>query len=468
MDSNYGEYDNPLNSFEGSKVIDGYALSEINLITPVETVSLKAMMLELSYFEDIFNYSTSGHILIRDSISLIDALKLCGNEYIKLVFKKNDSKNDKSEFFRYFRVYRVSERKLENINSEVYTIHFCSEELFLSEQVRVSKSYKNKQISEIIRDILQNYMKIPEKRINIDPSDGLYDIIAPNKKAFETVSWLINLAQPLGKEGADYVFFENQDGFNFLSLQKLYNKQIYSSYTFNPNNAGNLLGSSELARSFNNIKSYKYLDTFDSLHAVTSGMLANKVRIVNPLTYEYKEVVFDYNKYFDSKNSLNNYSIMGSIPNRLGKTPQQNYDGVYKTLVSNFRVKQAEYYKEVPSSVANDIMADVFVPFRTAQIKLATYSRVRLLVTGDPQLSIGKIIDVNLPSNIGKDNSIKNDKSGSSPFNSGKYLIIGVRHVIDINLKYETILEVAKDSFSSQFPSNENNSDFAEAKRGFK
>lgn len=466
--SNYVELDNVKNTFEGTKVIDSYALSEINLITPVQTFSLKTMIIEISYFEDIFNCSTSGHILIRDSISLIEGLKLCGNEYIKLVFNKNESINNKAEFYRYFRVYRVGERTLENNNTEMYTLHFCSEELFLSEQMRVLKSYKNKQISEIIKDILKNYLKIPEKRINVDDSDGLYDLIVPNKKPFEAINWLINVAQPLGKEGADYLFYENQDGFNFLSLQKLYEKVPYSEYSYNPNNAGLFNKTTELTRSFNNIKSYKYLDTFDSLYAVSGGVLANKVRVVNTLTQDYKDVTFDYTKYFNSTNTLNNSPIIGSIENRLGKKPNENYDGVFKTVNSNFRVKFAEWYKNDPSGVGNDIMAEVFIPFRTAQIKLASYSRVRLLVTGDPQLSVGKIIEVNLPSNISKDGTKKENKSEKSLFNSGKYLIIGVRHVIDINLKYETILEVAKDSFSSDFPSTETNPDFAAAKRGEK
>jgi hypothetical protein len=290
----------------------------------------------------------------------------------------------------------------------------------------------------------------------------------PNKKPFEAINWLINVAQPLGKEGADYLFYENQDGFNFLSLQKLYEKVPYSEYSYNPNNAGLFNKTTELTRSFNNIKSYKYLDTFDSLYAVSGGVLANKVRVVNTLTQDYKDVTFDYTKYFNSTNTLNNSPIIGSIENRLGKKPNENYDGVFKTVNSNFRVRFAEWYKNDPSGVANDIMAEVFIPFRTAQIKLASYSRVRLLVTGDPQLSVGKIIEVILPSNISKDGTKKENKSEKSLFNSGKYLIIGVRHVIDINLKYETILEVAKDSFSSDFPSTETNPDFAAAKRGEK
>ena len=107
---------------------------------------------------------------------------MCGNEFIKLTFAKTEKNvNTKESFSRYFRVYRVSERIQNNHFTETYTLHFCSEELFLSEQVKISKSYKNQQLSFIINDILKNYLKIPTKRIKIDDSDGLYDILIPFK-----------------------------------------------------------------------------------------------------------------------------------------------------------------------------------------------------------------------------------------------------------------------------------------------
>lgn len=453
----YPELDNPSNSISNSSVIDEYALTELNLITPELSISLKAVMIELSYYEDIFNCSTSGHVLIKDSNSLIDKLNLCGNEFIKLTFKR--SPKSKDEYSRYFRVYRVSERIQNNNFTETYSLHFCSEELFLSEQIKISKSYKNKQISFIIKDVLNSYLKIPEKRINIDNSNGLYDIIIPFKKPFEAINWMTNLAQPLGKEGADFLFFENQDGFNFLSLQKLFEKPIYSRYSYSVNNAGLISGfngaatSDELSRSLSSIKTYKFIDTFDSLYGVVTGAFANRTLVIDPITRQYKDVKFDYKKYFDMSANLNDSPVIGYVKNRVGKYPYENYDSVYKVVQSNTRQKNAAWLKEKPTEVANDIMAEVFVPYRTAQLALSTYSRVRLTMTGDPNISVGKVIEVNLPSNES---------------NSGKYLITSVRHIIDAKMRYEVVVEVAKNSFSKKFPSNENNSEYVKAKKGEK
>ncbi len=453
----YNELDSPVNSLSTTKVLDEYALTELNLITPEVTVSLKAVMLEISYYEDIFNCSTSGHILIKDSNSMIDKLGLCGNEFIKLTFKRNSKSKD--EYSRYFRVYRVSERIQDNNFTETYSLHFCSEELFLSEQIKISKSFKNSKISEIIYEILSKNLKIPMNRIIIDDSEGLYDLIITFKKPFEAINWITNLAQPLGKEGADFLFFENQDGFNFLSLQKMYERPIYSRYSYSVNNAGRIEGngngttSDEISRSLTSIKAYKFLDTFDSLYGTVTGAFANSARIVDPLTREYRKVEFDYRKYFEKSSNLNGSPVIGFIKNRLGKYPYENYEAVFKTVQSNTRQKKAEHLKDTPSEFANDIMAEDFVPYRTAQMALATYSRIRLSLTGDPNLSVGKVIEVNLPVN---------------PSNSGKYLITSVRHIIDAKMRYEVVVEVAKNSFSKRFPSTETNSEYTKAKKGEK
>lgn len=472
MAANYNELDKPKDSFEGALVIDQYALKDVNLITPTATISLKALMIELSYYEDIFNPVTSGKILLNDSISLIERSGLCGNEFLKLTFERSEKASKKSEFSRYFRIYRVGERLLENHSTESYTLHFCSEELFLSEQIKVSKSYKNKKISEIINDILKNYLKIPEKRLNIDESDGLYDIIVPFKKPFEAINWMANLAQPLGYEGADYLFFENQDGFNFLSLQKLFKKQIYTSYIYNPNNAGNFtiggITTTELGRSLVGIKSYKFLDTFDSLYGTVTGSFANRTLIVDPLTRSFKDVKYDYKNYFDKSQKLNKTPVIGDIKNRLGKYPHENYDGVYKVVLSNTRQKEAEWLKTKPSEVANDIMAEIFVPYRTAQKALLTYSRIKLSLSGDPQLSVGKLVQVYLPSNVSRKGELGYNEGMTNPYNTGKYIVTGVRHIIDVNMRYEMVVEVAKDSFSEKFTSSELNSEFLDAKKGNK
>ena len=73
-------------------------------------------------------------------------------------------------------------------DADVYVIHFCSDEVVLSEQYRISKSYSNKIVSDMIYDILKNHLKVPDNKLNvrnIEKSKGLYNFVVPNFKPFE-------------------------------------------------------------------------------------------------------------------------------------------------------------------------------------------------------------------------------------------------------------------------------------------
>jgi hypothetical protein len=450
----------PAKAPSGITVPDEYSLTSIDLITTKQTVSLKSMMVELSYFEDITRGTITGMILISDSISMIDRLGMNGSEFIHLKFKKGQQ--SAYEIDKYFRVFRVGERVIQNNLSENYTLHFCSEELFLSEQMKISKSYSGVEISTIVYNILTDLMQITDgsqRKVLVGKTKGLYDFVLGYRKPFELINWLANYALPLKGEGADYVFFENSEGFNFVSLQNLFSRETYARYKYTPRNVGNDGASKELGIGLIGIKSYNILDTFDSLYGTTMGVFANKVLTIDPLSRTYNTTTFDYMNYFKKGIALNEGSVLGNIQNRLGKKANESYDSVFKVLTTNSNHKQLPLVvnKSVQHGVANDIRAEVWVPNRTAQMALLNYSRVRILLSGDPNLTVGTKIEVILPSQRGPDGS-GNNAGEKDEYHSGTYIITSVRHTIGVNNKYETILEVAKDSFGAASSTYDDNS----------
>lgn len=463
--------DSPTVQIDGLITADDYSLDEAYIITSKDNTNVKAMMVELSYYEDIFKGITSGSILLNDSISLIDRLGMTGFDYLKLKFRKTTRASEESTTEKYFRIYRVSERILNNNASETYTLHFCSEELLLSEQTKISKSYSGKKISEIIYDILSDKLKIDDKYIRMQETDGLYDFVIPYKKPFEAINWLTNYATPIDSDGADFLFYENSEGFNFYSLQNLFTQTPYTTYAYIPRSVGSTEGtaievkSKELGRNLVGIKSYVFLDTFDTLYGTVTGAFANRLISIDPLTRTFRNTTFDYLTYFENSKNLNDYSLVPEIKNRLGKKPNESYDAVLKVMVSNPEQKKAIGISEQPWDVANDIRAETYVPNRTAQLSLSHYSRIKLAVSGDPNLTIGMVLEIFLPSSRNIDGSGL-DSGQEDPYNSGKYMITAVRHIIDFNNKYETILEVVKDSYGESIDTYDNSGDMEKAIKG--
>ena len=162
-----------------------YDLVELTLSSSsIGKLDLKPLMVELNYFEDIYGDSITGKIVISDAIGVLSSGIVSGTEFITINLKK--SGNLSTGVKGTFRVFSVSNKTIpQSVNYEYYTLEFCSEELLLSEQYRISKAYKNSSVQSIIKDILGNILKV-SKSVNIDPTSGVYDFILPNKKISRT------------------------------------------------------------------------------------------------------------------------------------------------------------------------------------------------------------------------------------------------------------------------------------------
>jgi hypothetical protein len=169
----------------GISNVQDYSLETLIIHTSVASFDLKLSMIEMSYVEDLFASVCSGYVFIAEASGFIETLALNGTEYLRVRFSKFGDNN--SVIDKLFRVYKVSRRKLEGTTyKESYMINFCSDELLLSEQYKISKRYKNSLISDNINDILKNYLQVPTKRTGIiERTYGQYDLIIPTLKPFD-------------------------------------------------------------------------------------------------------------------------------------------------------------------------------------------------------------------------------------------------------------------------------------------
>jgi hypothetical protein len=128
-------------------------------------------------------------------------------------------------------------------------------------------------------------------------------------------------------------------------------------------------------------------------------------------------------------------------------------------LTSNANQANIPYIKEKQGGFVKDIAAETFVPNRTAQISLANYTTIKASIPGDPGLTAGRTVNFNLLSLKPTSNTKELDK-----FYSGKYLVTAVRHIIQPQGIYQTIVELAKDSSPTSYPTISNdNAEFKKA-----
>jgi hypothetical protein len=450
-------------STPGIRYPNDYTLISLTLFTSVINIDITPILIELSYNEDIFNNTASGYVMVGDSQGFINLLQLNGSEFFHLSFGKADTTTNIID--KTFRVFNISRRTpINDGNTETYSIYFCSEELFLSEQYKISKSYKNSDITTNIKDILNTYLKVPAKKISqIDKTYGVYDFIIPYLKPFDAINWLSTYARPGENNfgdwsmiGADMLFYENKFGFNFKSLQSLYSQSPLRQYFYNPKN----LNVTDLAYNLTNAISYEIMDSFDTLGATNQGAFSNRLLSVDVLLRRYKKTDFNYNNYVQNASGLNPWPIIDNYKNRFGHQLYETPEASLKLSFSNPNQNDSTLIASNPGSVAHDIFAETYIPHRTSQLSLANYTRVKISVPGDTALTAGVVVNFNLTS--------KNPDPAQKDLDeyySGNYLVTAVRHLLT-PFQYRTVLELCKQSTLRPYASINNTPGWAQVVKG--
>ena len=446
------------NSSEGTQKHKDYNLRALSLLSAgAVTLDLKSVMIELSLFEDIYSHSISGNLLITDALGIIENAHLHGNEYIRISFAKDSTDDESLIIDKLFRIYKISARqKLKNDISEGYIINFCSDELLLSEQYRISKSYPGKTIKEIIVDILENYLKVPKDKfnpINIQDTLGTYSLIVPNYKPFEAIQWISNYARPsdTASIGVDMLFFENaKDGYVFASMQSLFSQKPYYKFKFSAKNLPREDFNNDDDYFFN-VLSYSYEKSFDVLNGLQMGTFSNKLLSLDILQHSTNVTEFNYIDDTKKSKSLNPNAVVNNLKNRFGDTLYETPNSLLRLSLSNSNQYDNPYIAKNPGSVAQDMFFETFLVKRKSQLTINNYTRLKLVISGNPTVSVGQIVIFNINSNNTTGGETDNE------FYSGKYLISSIRHTIHI-AGYNTILELIKDSNMSPYNNVDNDS----------
>ena len=419
----------------------------------------KNMVAEINYYEDIYSGAITGNLLLNDSNSFLNRLGFSGNDYLILSFGKPGL--DTRKISKVFRVYSVAGRTITKDQNENYILNFCSEELVLSEQYKVSKSYKNKKVSDIVKDILQKHLLVrAEKIAEVEETKGTRDIIIPTLKPFEAINWLATqaISNTPKTEGSPYMFFENRNGYNFKSLQSLYGSKVYNTYKYEPKNI-NMPDDKrvqDLPGELLNVLAYEHISNFDSVNSINTGAFANRLIAIDPVRQTYSVNDFDYINYAAQTETystrLNAGFLMSNAQNRKGDIANTTYNAVLKTVTTNTGQSSLSEYIRTHQPDVKDIFIEKRIPYRTAQVAQLHTVRLKISIPGDPLMTVGNVIEFYLPEQRKMDD-------GSRIWDiyySGRFLVTAVKHTLSQENNYITTMEISKESLWSGYYSFDN------------
>jgi len=372
-----------------------------------------------SIYESIFMPCVIGEFNVRDTDdALFAGLNLSGGEPFTIVFQAPGGQKAS---------YKFLVNKVVNLapsaqyKSRTFTIICSSEEAFyaaggVDKHGYIQKSYSKKQISYNIKDVLNSYLKT-KKQINIEDTKGVQDIIAQNEKAWDFIDRLKTLAVSSKNESSSYVFFENQKGFNFITIESMFRGTPVKSFV-----QDSAVGTDIKKLTDNNIFGYELPHMINAIDRIDRGTMKSRFNYFNYETNEY------LSKTINSPDAKNKSGGAGSWNNasfisKFGKYPGRNsvlpYDN--RRPITN-----------IPESTPNQL----------AYSGNLMQSLIKLRVFGDAKLKAGDLIDAK----INQQNSLTSNSRQDTDI-SGKMIIASLRHMINPEgerPRYSCVMECMK------------------------
>ena len=401
-----------------------YKLEELKIINALGVnIDIDLIYGEINIYEDLFTNVINGDILLTDSNDLLAKLNIHGNEFISMAFSTPGMR----KYQKVFRIYKISEYSLRGTSNAKYKIHFCSEEFLLNQQYSISKSFKETRLSDVVRIIAKNYLKISNSKLddlNIEQSTLLlnpdkHPLIVPNLKPFEAINWISSFALSKTDLSPGFFFYETIDGFTFRSLSNIYSSPVKKTLFYSPKNQD--VGES-VGQRHDKLDELEFRQVFDVLDSMSNGAYASeliKIDILNRTT-EGEQMAVGPSSY----KMLNDYLPYNFAKNRLGNAINQA--SAYMRMFPKFQ----------------DNLASQWLLVRASRLALLNNTRLHIDIPGDSSLSIGDIVYVSVPKNSGDTDT---DNITEDKYMSGKYLITGLRHQLQDN-RYYCHAQLCKDS----------------------
>ena len=201
-----------------------FALKEVKLynIDQTEDYDIKALVQEINLYESVFSSALQATLLIEDiGQNLISTLPIIGQERVEIKISSG-SRTYRLNFY----LYRIDGRTMSE-KSQTYVMNCVSLEGLRNENYRVCERVDGIRAEDLIEEKLKADGFTP-KKFESDETKEPFDIYVPNWRMFDLFQWLCKRSVPLHKkDSVGFLFYETFDGFNFRSIDALFDEPQY-------------------------------------------------------------------------------------------------------------------------------------------------------------------------------------------------------------------------------------------------
>lgn len=387
---------------------------------------IAAQVINIQYYEDLFSPFITGSLIVKESLDLINLFPFVGEEFVELEITTPSLQRGAIKG-RYY-IYKLTDRELIGDREVVYQLHFISVEAVIDLNKKISKVYTGS-VGKLVKDIVADKTDglQSDKQVYVEETVKDTKFISNFWSPIKCINHLAE--QGLNKNGVpSYLFFENRDGFYFITLDSLYAADVYQDFTYDKYTRDNLPDGSTVRNTqedFKRITSMSIPTGFDYMSRIKNGMFASKLISYDLTNKKYNVKNYNMFEKFAKQNHLNKYSVASDRAIFKSNSLIVNYPRAVSTFSGFGDTTSFRSFQE-----------------RLSLLKQAEANKLEITVPGRTDYTVGQKVSVSL-------NKIEpvsaNDTDITDKMFSGYYLISAVNHYITRE-SHECNMELIKDS----------------------
>ena len=398
------------------KKLDGDSSSEFGLLAGNPNIS---------YYESLFSPSVNVTIETTDVSGFVSREEIYGGQSIEISIKMFDPDIDdfKIKKDKHGLVVNSVKNVTMDFKESKSTLECVSKDFLRNEVARLNRRFTGN-ITEIVKKIMEEEPKgiKTTKDIEVDQATNSYTFCGNLKRSMDTIQWLQPKAKSENQFG--FLFFEDYDGYKFKSIESLLKQEPFTDQPFEMSQAST---SSRFA-----ILDAVMVQTNDIFLNMRSGTYNNDTTYIDLISQTKSVDDFKIDNLKDLKNPP-------KLPDNLTDSTSRKmlrFDD--PGVMQKGSKREDEQPKEELAKIQNQSYARNNLLFSQA---------LKIKVSFNPSLRVGKIIEVRLPVDTDSSESgVKYQKLSKGDL-SGKYLISELRHKVGSN-KSSTHLTLVRDLFT--------------------
>lgn len=371
----------------------------------------------------------TGSITISDSISLNSLIPLAGEELIEIDFETPMHQGDQFKYKKSFHLYKMEANENFSMKNAVIQLMFISIDGFTDMNTRISQTFRGS-VSDTVKKLLKTKRGLNTQQNIIVEDTQTFSVHTSNFwNPSQNIMYLAAQAYN-SKNNPNFMFYENRDGFNFVSLDKLYEQPVKLDLIRDQKNRDqNDDGTTRpnAAADYNRVIDMSTHDFYDYIDRLETGMYGSSIYHYDVQTRKLN--FLQRNNKLDFKTKLLNENDSIIQPTIFLPQAKMLTKIIHRGLYPD---AQFEAY-------------DIDLR-RMSLLKKAESFKTNIRIYGRANYKVGDIINLKVYAN--KPTTEKTtDKEMFDPMFTGKYLVSALSHDIS-NAAHYCNIELIRDSYS--------------------